>query len=290
MHSFPTKTRRALAGLAAMMLVGACAFDQNGPTSAVTGDAFDRMEATPVARTLRLADAARAGGDLASAVRLYRQAIRQHPDRLRPYIDLGDTLHAQGTYHEAIDAFDAAAKRARADGDVSGEADALTGEGRALLGLRRPAEALEPLGAALDLVPDHRVARNARAVALDGLGRHREAQEVYRRLLEADGDNALAQGNLGLSLAISGDHEAAVGVLDDLVMRAGAGPRARQNLAVAYALAGDYDAAREVMRADLGERAVEDNIAYLDTVRFLLRARDPAVRKQGRRALGGGAE
>jgi Flp pilus assembly protein TadD len=290
MPGFKTTRRRALSGLTAVLLLGACAFNENGPTSAVTGDALERLEAAPLERTLRLAGAARTGGDLASAVRLYRQAIRQHPEQLRPYIDLGDTLHAQGKYHEAIDAFDAAVKLARTTDDAAGEADARTGEGRALLGLRRPAEALEPLAAALELAPRHRVARNARAVALDGLGRHREAQEIYRSLLERDDANARAQGNLGLSLAISGDHDAAVRVLDDLVMRAGAGPRARQNLAVAYALAGDYDAAREVMRADLGERAVEDNVAYLDTVRFLLRANDPSVRNQGRRALGGRGE
>ena len=281
-----TPTRRALACLAALWLLGACAFDQNGPTSAVNGDALDSLEAPPLARTLRLADAARGGGDLASAVRLYRQAIRQHPKALRPYIELGDTLHAQGHYHQAIDAFDAAAKRARADADTAGEADARTGRGRALLGLHRPAEALEPLAAALELAPRHRVARNARAVALDALGRHEAAQAIYRSLLARNDANALAQGNLGLSLAISGEHAEAIGILDDLVMQARSGARARQNLAIAYALSGDYDAAREVMRADLGERAVEDNVAYLDTVRFLLKVRDAGTRNRARRALG----
>ena len=285
----PGKPTRRVLACAALILLGACAADVNGPFPALTGDAAAPATDVPLDRTLRLAAAARGGGDLASAVRLYRRAVERHPEALRPYIELGDTLHAQGNYHEAIKTFDAAAARAEAAGDPRSAATARTGTGRALLGLHRPAEALAPLAAALERAPDHRVARNARAVALDALGRHGEAQAIYRALLEANDADALAQANLGLSLAIAGDHDAAIATLDDLVGRENAGARARQNLAIAYALAGDYDAARAVMRADLGERAVEDNIVYLDTVRGLLASDDAGTRRQGRRTLNGGA-
>lgn len=127
------------------------------------------------------------------------------------------------------------------------------------------------------------MALNGKAVALDMLGRHKAAQKVYRKLIEQDRGNLRARANYGLSLAISGRHEKAVEVLDAVVMERRAGPRARQNLAVAYGLMGDYEAAAQVMRTELGERAVKNNLEYLDTVRFLLAAHSAQARHQAKR-------
>lgn len=288
-----TRSPRLLAAsLAALLLAGCTGVQHPGGPSG--GADLAHTQAPDPGRTLRLAAASREGGDIEGAVRLYRRAIRQHPDHAPAYLQLADTLHAANAQQEALQTYATAARMAenpekapKPGGAL--HADALAGQGRSLIALRRPAEALQPLERALEMRPGHPTALNARGVALDLLGRHAQAQKIYRKLIADAPTHREARANLGLSLALAGAHTEAIDRLDRLVGEPGSGARARQNLAVAYALAGRYDAAAAVMRADLGERAVQNNLEYLDTVRFMITIQDPEAANRARGALAGKA-
>jgi Flp pilus assembly protein TadD len=239
------------------------------------GNPLDRV--TPI---LRVAQATERGGDIRSAIGLYRRAHSMDPQRYEPVIGLADALARVGAADEAAEAYRVALSlRPR---DVT----ALRGLGNQLLALGQPAQAILQFESALDQGADGRL-YNSLGVAHDVQGDHAAAQAFYRAGLDVDPVSAPLRGNLALSLILSSRYDEAVEILKPMALGTAATPRLRQNLALAYGLAGDMDNAARIARVDLDEAAVRHNLGYYATLRALpdRRAVLRALRESG--AFGG---
>jgi Flp pilus assembly protein TadD len=222
---------------------------------------------------MHIAAAARGGGDLDTAVGLYRRAAELNPEAAAPFTAAGDALAGMGQINEAIVTYRAALAR------EPRHPAALRGLARAYLRSGKPELALEPLGVAYAQTPNDPKILQLIGVAEDFAGRHAAAQARYRRGLEfLPGDRGLSV-NLALSLALSGQYGEAVAVLGPIALGPGGTPGERQNLALIYALQGDNRAAERVARLDLDPQAAQRQLAYYETLRHLSpEARTRAIR------------
>lgn len=212
---------------------------------------------------MRIAAAARAGGDLANAVNLYRHAADMQTDNPEPLIALGDTLLEMGNINEAIPTYNAALKlNPHAPG-------ALRGLAKAYLKTGRPDLSGSPLTVAYQDTPNDPRLLLLIGVADDFIGQHGDAQARYMAGLRlAPGDRALTL-DLALSLALSEKYEQAIALLRPLALSPAATPQERQTLALIYGLKGDQRAARELAQRDLDAASVDHNLAFYETLRRL---------------------
>lgn len=224
------------------------------------------------AALMRIAAAARAGGDYANAVSVYRRAAEIEPGAAAPFVGIGDTLLATSAVNEAILAYNSALAR------DSSNLPAQTGLAKAYLETGRPELALVPLAKALTANPANPQLLVLLGVTKDFEGQHQQAQAYYQRGLQyAPGDAALTV-DLALSLALSGNYPNAIAVLQPVAMAPAASAQERQTLALIYGLQGSVAEAARLGRIDLDEAAVEHNLAYYQTLRSLSpEARDRAI-------------
>jgi Flp pilus assembly protein TadD len=228
---------------------------------------------------MRIGAAARAGGDLANALSLYRRAASIEPHATAPFIAVGNTLLEMGQTDEAIIAFNSALSR------VERDPEALRGVARAYLRTARPELAGQPLALAYEATPSDPKLLMLIGVADDFVDQHGEAQARYRRGLElAPGDPGLTL-NLALSLALTGEYDQAIARLQPLASGPTATPRERQTLALIYGLKGDRQAATKLGLVDLEPAAVQHNLVTYDSLRRL----SPEARSRAIRALVTGA-
>jgi Flp pilus assembly protein TadD len=221
---------------------------------------------------MRIAAAARAGGDLSNAVALYRRAAQLAPSDPAPFVALGDTLLHMGRKNEAILAYNSAlARNPRALGARSGLA-------RAYLLTGRPELAFAPLSSAYGEHPKDPQLFLLLGLANDETGHYSVAESWYR------GGLAIVPGapnltiDLALSLALKGDYHAAIAALKPLATRPDSSPAERQTLSLIYGLAGNDVEAARLGRRDLDDAAVKHNLAYFASLRRLSpKARDSAL-------------
>jgi Flp pilus assembly protein TadD len=256
------RTRRsAVSAIALLAGLAACTNDpmtdsiRSRPIADSPGSPTDRV--TPI---LRVAQATERGGDLRSAVGLYRRAHSMEPHRYEPVIGLADALARLGAADEAAEAYRTALNIRPRD------AAALRGLGNQLLALGQPAQGIVQLEAALDQGPDARLF-NSLGVAHDVQGDHAAAQAYYRAGLDIEPASMALRANLALSFILAGQYNEAIEILKPMALGSAATPRLRQNLALAYGLSGDMDSAARVSRVDLDEAAVRHNLAYYSTLR-----------------------
>ena len=225
---------------------------------------------------MRIGAAAHSGGDLPTAVSVYRRAAEMAPQEPAPLIAAGDVLLQIGEVNEAIVSYNAALVR---PGDTQG---AQIGLAKAFLKSGRPQLALTPLSKALEESPDDPKLLLLLGVSRDLAGQHGEAQGYYRSgLARAPGDPALTV-NLALSLTLSGDYPNAIAVLQPLALASTASAQERQTLALIYGLKGSVAEAARIGRIDLDETVVEHNLAYYQTLRELSpEARNRAILTAG---------
>jgi Flp pilus assembly protein TadD len=250
---------RAILFAASLGLCGCAQPPTGGTASAAPSDG--RPAQGDVNSTLRLARAARAAGDLPSAVNLYRSALARQPGKDAVAVELGDTLIEA----DAVD--DAVAAYGRVPPASEARLGALLGLMRAQLSLSSPAKALDYADQALSLASQDRRAIVGRGVALDLLGRHAEAQASYRAVLATAPQDLAARNDLALSLALSGAFAEALDILKPLAQSSAATPRTRQNLALIYGLMGDNERAAALSRVDLDEPTTETNLRFFALVR-----------------------
>ena len=225
---------------------------------------------------MRIGAAAHSGGDLPTAVSVYRRAAEMAPQEPAPLIAAGDVLLQIGEVNEAIVSYNAALVR---PGDTQG---AQIGLAKAFLKSGRPQLALTPLSKALAESPEDPKLLLLLGVSRDLAGQHGEAQGYYRSgLARAPGDPALTV-NLALSLTLSGDYPNAIAVLQPLALASTASAQERQTLALIYGLKGSVAEAARIGRIDLDETVVEHNLAYYQTLRELSpEARNRAILSAG---------
>lgn len=212
---------------------------------------------------MRIGAAAHAGGDLATAVGLYRRAAALDPHNAAPFVAAGNTLMEMGNVNEAIVAYNSALAR------DSHDPEALRGLARGYLMTGKPELAGQPLAVAFADTPNDPKLLLLIGVADDFVNQHEEAQARYRRGLElAPADPGLTV-DLALSLALSGNYDEGVNVLRPLAQSASSTPRERQTLALIYGLQGNSIAARDIARVDLDTVTVQRNLVYYDNLRRL---------------------
>ena len=160
----------------ALTLANCAATDGAGP------EAMEMTKRTVLAEeqvqpAIRLARAARAAGDFASAANLYRSVIAVRSDDPMLTVELGDTLLDAGSFDNAIEIY------GKAQSHATARLGALLGLMRAHLALGEPTKALDSADRAIAAEPAGERALAGRGVALDMLGRHEEAQISYRAAL-----------------------------------------------------------------------------------------------------------
>ncbi|HEV2303558.1 MAG TPA: tetratricopeptide repeat protein [Stellaceae bacterium] len=228
---------------------------------------------------MKIGVTARAGGDPATALGVFRRAAElAPPGEPAPYVEIGGTLLDMGKPNEAILAYNSALAR------NPGDWPAQRGLAIADLHTGRPEFAFVPLAKALVDGPKDPGLYVLLGVANDMAGRHPAAQGWYREgLTLAPNDPALTI-DLALSLALSDHLVAAVNVLGPIADAPQASPSERQTLSLLYGLEGDRAAAARLARVDLNEAAVEHNLAYFDS----LRAMSPEARGRAILSTGSG--
>ena len=226
--------------------------------------------------SMRVADAAFAGGDFPTAVTIYRRASAMDTTAVAPFVGAGNALIEMGKFNEAIVSFNSGLVR---DGH---DRDALRGLARAFLMSGRPELAGQPLAVAYQDNPDDPKLLQLIGVADDFVGRHDEAQTRYRRGLELAPQDPALSLNLALSLALSGDYPDAVTILRPIATAPTSSLRERQTLALIYGLQGNRQAAEKMARIDLDAASVQRNLAYYETLRRL----SPEARHRAIQSLG----
>src|SRR5258707_4040887 len=215
------------------------------------------------ATLLKVADQTRAGGDLGTAVTLYKRAHEMAKGDPVPLAKLGETLAQMQAYNDAAQAYRDALAISKDDPDLH------RGLGNVLLAMSKPQLAQAQLEAAAEKAPGDARIFNGLGVAYDLTGRHDLAQGAYRKGLGLAPDQLSLRNNLGLSLALGGDYVGGIATLSEVVTQPGATARNRQNLALVYGLAGDNVHAASVARHDLDEQAVRSNLAYYTLLRSM---------------------
>jgi Flp pilus assembly protein TadD len=215
------------------------------------------------ATLMRIGAAAHAGGDLATAVGVYRRAAEMDTSSVAPFVALGNTLLELGQVNEAIVAYNSGLARTARD------PEALRGLARAYLLSGKPQLAGEPLSIAFKDTPDDPKLLQLIGVADDFTNQHDEAQARYRRGLELLPFDPGLSVNLALSLAVTGNYGEATAVLAPIALSPTGTPRERQTLALIYGLQGDRGQAERMAKLDLDPQSVQRNIAFYDTLRRL---------------------
>jgi Flp pilus assembly protein TadD len=212
---------------------------------------------------MRIATAARVGGDFGNAVNLYRHAATMEPHKTEPLVALGGTLLEMGRVDEAILNYNAALKLSPRDGE------ALRGLARAYLKTGRPDLAATPLALAYQDTPNDPKLLLLIGVGDDFIGQHDDAQKRYRQGLQiAPADRSLML-DLALSLALSEKFDEAIATLRPIAQAPGASPQERQTLALIFGLKGDQKSARELAKVDLDAASVDHNLAFYESLRHL---------------------
>ncbi len=226
---------------------------------------------------MRIGSAARNGGDLPSALGVFRRAAEVDPLNPAPLVAAGDVLLEMGSVNEAIVNYNNALLRDQQ------YFPALIGLAKADLKTGKPALAMEPLSKAYAQSPGDPKVLLLLGVTKDLSAEHWEAQAWYRRGLGvAPADPALVV-DLALSLALSGDYSNAIAVLQPVALAPGASAQERQTLALIYGLRGNVAEAERVSRIDLDDASVAHNLAYYATLREL----SPEARTRALLSAGG---
>lgn len=234
--------RSYLFGLIGLLLLSGCASAPNDNVNLNT--------------TIR-GDEAYQAGDLPTAIRLYREEIKENPSRREPYLKLGYALLDGNYIHEAYKTFKEAQGRFGKCGST------YRGMGAAFLVMDRAEDALFQYEFALGLNPRDAKAINGQGLAFEMLGYTLQAQAAYLAAMELDPSNPNFENNYALSLTLSGHSDEGIRILERLVASPEATPRMRQNLALAYGLSGQMKKARLIGRMDLPDSVVLKNLRYM---------------------------
>ena len=207
-------------GAGLMLLLGAC-----DGSSVTHGDAYEAA--------VREAEAARASGNVDTAIPLYDRALQANPQGIEAKLGLGQALLTIGAADEAAAQFrDVLARH-------SDNGQARRGLAAALIGMGQPTLAEKQIDLALQANANDYHALNLLGVVLDMQGRHAEAQANYHRGLELAPDDPRAAQQLRPVARHHRQPQEAIGHARAAGQRPAPTPRIRQNLAFAYAMAGD---------------------------------------------------
>lgn len=264
----PPPRRRLIAPVAVTLglAVAGCASDPYaqgvGLNDRESKVAEEQPNPTAARAMLRVATATRGAGDYASAINVLKRAHKLAPTDVEILVELGESLAAVRAFNEAREILNKAAIL------QPGNTRASRGLANALVALSEPALALTRYRQAL-AIKKEAATYNGLGVTLDILNDRAAAEDAYRAGLALEPHNLSLVGNAALSLALQGKHQAAIDLIAAELRVGHSNPRLRQNLALVYGLAGRHADARAVLRIDLDEGAVRNNISYYEMLRGL---------------------
>jgi tetratricopeptide (TPR) repeat protein len=180
--------------------------------------------------------------DYRAAANAYQQLSDLEPMHRTAHFNLAICLGLIHEWNGAAESFHAASQA-----DLT-RADALLGQGIALLHARNPAEALEPLERYLTLFADHEQALFAYGVALQQLGKGAAAVEAYRKTLARNPRHADALSNLVALYLERQDSESVKRYAEMLIEVKHDSPVAMEALAALAFAAGDLPNAAQQCR------------------------------------------
>ncbi len=215
------------------------------------------------AKLVRIARSALENGDPQAAAPLLERAVAMNPERVDAAVLYGRALLKLQRPTDAAEVF-----RHALTLDPTSR-DAAVGYAKAMLALDRPEVATDHLRAVLAHGGKTPGLLNLLGVSLDLQGRHEEAVRTYRQALEISPGNRAVTNNLALALAFAGRFDEAISTLAPIAEKIDSDRRSRQNLALIYGLKGDLAAARRLMRIDLDDEAIANNLRYFETLRAL---------------------
>ena len=196
------------------------------------------------------------GGDVESAIGLYKQSIEHSKGNIDGHLALSRVYLDQGKIMQAEEILQKAKQMQPNDAEVNlrlGKIAIHKNAPKQALGFFE--DGLKELNGNVDLL-------DGKGIALDMLARHTEAQLQYRRALAgAKTQYPFVENNLAMSFIMTGKYDEAIDLLQG-VKDMETSPVMRQNLALAYGLKGDMMKAREWGGKDLTEKEMNDNIAF----------------------------
>ena len=211
------------------------------PAPRVNQAAEMRAASDPAALT-RIADAAAASGDVATASSFYGRAAELRPENADAVLKYARALAVQGKLTEAIQALQASLPHL--DADRTAATSLMLG--KLMILAHRSAEAVSVFREGLARSPENTRLLIGLGVALDADQDFSAAQDAYHRALAVEPDSIAAQNDLALSTALQGDAARATTVLTDLrdrVAKSGGDTASLAmidgNLALVYAMRGN---------------------------------------------------
>lgn len=266
-HPRSAPSAAAMLFAAAAIGLAGCAGDGSSDSGQRLSDLSGKQEAS----LLKVADASRAAGDCAAAIRFYRLVKDSNRH------DAANARLGAADCELSVNALaDAEQDYRKAMALLPGDAAPLVGLGRVYLVEHRPGEAVGYLDQAIKKGVGDAYVWNDKGVAYDQLRRHKDAQLAYREgLAKFPADPAL-RNNLALSLAMTRDFAEAETLLRALAAEPGATSRVRENLALVLGLEGNTQEARQIAQSDLDGAALDNNTRFYDYARTLLTGGQPA--------------
>ncbi len=185
------------------------------------------------------AELAFTSGKFDQAVDLFTDYTLQHPANAWGEYMLGMSLWKAEDPDGAVESFQAALLI------NPDHVKSLVNEGRVLLELGRPGEALQTLTTAVQLDPENVAAQRVLARAQNNAGHHDLAENTYRGVLATHPEDVWSLNNLGLLLIQEERFPEALPILSRAVQINGQLPAIQNNLATALERSGYVAAAKE---------------------------------------------
>lgn len=242
------------ASIAVTVLVSGCASSPGqGPDAQNT---VQQQQDQALSTQARLARSALAGGDIDVATNLYQKMLDTDPDSLEALLGMADAAYLMNEYEFA---------KKWADKATSADTTDIRPPlilARIALKQRHLTEAEERYRGLTRHFPDHAESWSGLGVALDLQGRHKAAQAVYADALSRFPENHGVRINYGLSLVLSGKVRHGANLLLEVASLPNAPPEGRLNLALAYGMLGNENAAKTILRDEMNEGVVEENLRF----------------------------
>lgn len=219
-------------------------------------DKMDDSSDATEASLIRVADKLYAKQNNEMAANLYIKVLNKEPENTHARIQLARLIKEEGLYDKAINELN------KVPLEDSGYKTAQEEIVLCHIAEHKPDEGKIVIDKLLDLEPSNSKYHNLKGVCLDIGGKHILAQEQYHEALRLKPNYIGAKSNLGLSLALVGQFDQGVEMLNSAIKDPNCTARERQNLAVVYALKKDTANAEKYFKADLDQKATENNLSY----------------------------
>jgi len=196
-------------------------------------------------------------GDYAKASSLYEKTLKEAPSDQDTLFYYAESLRMSGESRKALVQYESIDKSNLA---------ALEGKGLAYLQTGEIENALDQFNMIIKQDVSRWRTINAIGVINSINGKNEEAMQYYKMALELSNNNPSILNNIALGVGFSGDKEKGISILKNAISSMTEGgirkQRLENNLALLYGISGKMDEAEKILRKNLPEAAVYNNLGY----------------------------